>query len=160
MIANGELLADDVRRLLRRQVKTVTIVTAAGVGGPVGFTATSFTSVSLRPPMVSFCVDRESSSWPAMAAAGYVAVQFLAAGQAELARIFATPGNDRFTAAAWRPGSYGVPLLDGAVAWLVCGIAERIPAGDHLIVLARPVAAASTEGAPLLYHDGRYASLP
>src|SRR5690348_15107144 len=93
MIVNGEspsdrqlAPADDVRRLLRRQVKTVTVVTAAGDGGPVGFTATSFTSVSLRPPVVSFCVHRESSSWPAMAAAGYVAVHFLGAGQAELAR--------------------------------------------------------------------------
>ena len=151
--------ADHLRRLLRRQATTVTVITAAGDDRPFGFTATSFTSVSLTPPVVSFCVDRASSSWPALAAAEHAAVHVLAAGQADLARTFATRGIDRFTAAAWRPGPYGVPLLDGAVAWLVCRLTDRIAAGDHEIVLAEPVVAQHTEGAPLLYHNGRYAVL-
>jgi flavin reductase (DIM6/NTAB) family NADH-FMN oxidoreductase RutF len=157
----GQLVpADDLRRLLRRQASTVSIITAAGADRPVGFTATSFTSVSLRPPLISFCVALGSASWQAIATTGHAAVHFLGAGQAELARTFATRGIDRFTVTAWRPGPYGVPLLDGAVAWLVCRITERIAAGDHVIVLAQPVAAEYGEQSPLLYHNGRYAELP
>jgi flavin reductase (DIM6/NTAB) family NADH-FMN oxidoreductase RutF len=151
--------SDQFRSLLRRQAATVTIVTAGGAS-PAGFTATSFTSVSLRPPLVSFCLDRASSSWPAVETAGHVAVHLLGTGQERLARTFATSGIDRFAApTAWRPGPHGVPLLDGALAWLVCRVVHRIGAGDHAIVLAEPVAAEHSDGTPLIYHDGRYAGL-
>jgi flavin reductase (DIM6/NTAB) family NADH-FMN oxidoreductase RutF len=154
------LTVEDVRRLLRRHAATVTVVTTDFGGAPVGFTATSFTSVSLRPPLVSFCHDRGSSSWPAVAAAGHVAVHLLGAAQADLARTFAGHGIDRFAGTPWRPGPYGMPLLDGALAWLVGRVAGRISAGDHTIVLAEPVAAEFAEGTPLLYHNGRYDRLP
>lgn len=153
--------ADQLRRLLRRQAATVAVITTAAGDLPVGFTATSFTSVSLRPPLVSFCLDRGSSSWPAVAAAEHVAVHLLRANQAELARTFATSGIDRFAGVSWRPGPGGVPLLGGALAWLVCRVTDRIVAGDHAIVLAQPVATEHDEGehdegAPLLYHNGQY----
>ncbi|ROT27242.1 flavin reductase family protein [Micromonospora sp. HM5-17] len=149
------------RTLLRRQAATVTVVTAAGEP-PAGFTATSFTSVSLRPPLVSFCLDRGSSSWPTVASAGHVAVHLLGAGQHEIARIFATSGIDRFAAyPQWRLGPYGVPLLDGTIAWLVCRTVDRVVAGDHAIVLAEPLVGHhhAEDVTPLLYHMGRYASL-
>lgn len=149
------------RALLRRQAAAVTVVTAVG-DPPVGFTATSFTSVSLDPPLVSFCLARTSSSWTTVARARYVGVHLLAKGQHEVARTFATSGIDRFaTHQSWRPGPYGVPLLDGPVAWLVCEVVERVVAGDHTIVLAEPTVGEHTEDgdAPLLYHMGRYASL-
>lgn len=148
--------ADQVRRLLRRQAATVTVVTAAGDTRPVGFTATSFTSVSMRPPLVSFCLYRGSSSWPTVRTADHVAVHLLDAGQADLARTFATSGIDRFAAAEWRPGPHGVPLLEGTLAWLLCRVVQRVAAGGHAIVLAEPVAGEHAEGAPLLYHDGQY----
>jgi flavin reductase (DIM6/NTAB) family NADH-FMN oxidoreductase RutF len=151
--------ADQLRRLLRRQAATVTVVTAAGGDRPVGFTATSFTSVSLHPPLVSFCVGHRSSSWPVLQATEHVAVHLLDAGQADLARTFATSGIDRFAAAAWRPGPFGVPLLQRTLAWLVCRVTGRVAAGDHAIVLAEPVTAGCAEGSPLLYHNGRYVSL-
>jgi flavin reductase (DIM6/NTAB) family NADH-FMN oxidoreductase RutF len=153
-------LADQVRRLLRRHAATVTVITIATHDRPVGFTATSFTSVSLHPPLVSFCVDRSRSSWPAVRAAEHVMVHLLGAGQAELARTFATSGIDRFTApVSWRPGPYGLPVLDGALAWLLCRVVRRIAAGDHAIVLAEPLLAEYAEGTPLLYHNGGYAGL-
>lgn len=150
---------DTFRALLRRQAASVTVITAAG-DPPVGFTATSFTSVSLRPPLVSFCLARSSSSWPTVAGAEHVAVHLLGAGQREVARTFATSGIDRFAAhSGWRPGPYGVPLLDEPVAWLLCRVTERVLAGDHAIVLAEPVTSGHGDGAPLLYHMGRYAAL-
>ncbi|CCH17932.1 flavin reductase family protein [Micromonospora lupini] len=150
---------DTFRALLRRQAASVTVITAAG-DPPVGFTATSFTSVSLRPPLVSFCLARSSSSWPTVAGAEHVAVHLLGADQREVARTFATSGIDRFAAhPGWRPGPYGVPLLDEPVAWLLCRVTERVLAGDHAIVLAEPVTSGHGDGAPLLYHMGRYAAL-
>jgi flavin reductase (DIM6/NTAB) family NADH-FMN oxidoreductase RutF len=155
----GPLDPDLFRGLLRRQASTVTVVTAPGPP-PAGFTATSFTSVSLRPPLVSFCLARQSSSWPAVARAGYLAVHLLAAGQQELARRFATSGVDRFAPpVAWRPGPYGVPLLGGTVGLLLCRVVDRVAAGDHAVVFAEPLRARHGDGEPLLYHDGRYARL-
>ncbi|WP_405433495.1 flavin reductase family protein [Micromonospora sp. NBC_00617] len=150
---------DTFRAVLRRQAASVTVITAAG-DPPAGFTATSFTSVSLRPPLVSFCLARSSSSWPTVAGAEHVAVHLLGADQREVARTFATSGIDRFAAhSSWRPGPYGVPLLDEPVAWLLCRVTERVLAGDHAIVLAEPLTSRHGDGAPLLYHMGRYAAL-
>lgn len=152
--------ADQLRVLLRRQATTVTVVTAtAGGGRPVGLTATSFTSVSLCPPLVSFCVAHQSSCWPVLGTAEHVAVHLLDAGQADLARTFATSGIDRFAGAAWRPGPHGVPLLRRTLAWLACRVTARVAAGDHSIVIAEPLTAGCAEGDPLLYHNGQYVRL-
>jgi len=152
--------ADTLRRLLRRQAATVTVVTATDGRRPVGFTATSFTSVSMHPPLVSICVSRRSSCWLVLQATEHVAVHVLDAGQADLARAFSTRGVDRFAAVGWRPGPFGVPLLNRALGWLVGRVAARVTAGDHAIVLAEPVTVGWVEGSPLLYHNGQYVGLP
>jgi flavin reductase (DIM6/NTAB) family NADH-FMN oxidoreductase RutF len=157
--AHHVVAADQLRQLLRHRAASVTVITAQGVDRPAGFTATTFTPVSLRPPLISFCVCRGSSSWPVVEAATYVAVHMLGVDQDGVARTFATRGIDRFASTAWRSGPHGVPLLDGAVAWLVCRVTERIAAGDHAVVLAEPVAARFADGTPLLYHNGRYGGL-
>jgi flavin reductase (DIM6/NTAB) family NADH-FMN oxidoreductase RutF len=124
-------------------------------------TATSFTSVSLQPPLVSFCIAHTASSWPTVAQAEYVAVHLLSHNQYDVARIFATSGINRFEHHTdWRTGSYRVPVLHDVLAWLVCRVARRVTAGDHDIVLAEPVSASHSDAAePLLYHMGRYAFL-
>ncbi|HEX8626948.1 MAG TPA: flavin reductase family protein [Catenuloplanes sp.] len=151
--------AEEFRSLLRRQASTVTVVTAPGPR-PAGFTATSFTSVSLRPPIVSFCLNRASSSWPTVARAEHLAVHLLAENQQGVARTFAASGVDRFAGpTAWRPGPHGVPILDGTLAWLLCRVIDRVTAGDHAVVLAEPLLGRHGDGVPLLYHDGRYTGL-
>ena len=150
------------RSVLRHQATSVVVVTAPAYP-PVGFTATSFTSVSLRPPLVSFCVDLGSSSWPAMQRATYVGVHLLSDGQEELARRFATSGVDRFAEPTrWRPGPYGVPLLTGVPAWLIGRVEDRMLAGDHAIVVVSPLFGDQTDGPrrPLVYHMGHYLSVP
>ncbi|HEY1489368.1 MAG TPA: flavin reductase family protein [Micromonosporaceae bacterium] len=149
---------DLFRAALRRHAAGVVVITAPG-DRPAGFTATSFTSVSLDPPLVSFCLNRSASSWPAIERAGHLAVHVLAGHQEQLARTFATSGVDRFAAPTrWRSGPHGVPLLDGVPAVLVCRVVDRVAAGDHAIVLAEPVVAEHVdhEASPLLYHMGRY----
>jgi flavin reductase (DIM6/NTAB) family NADH-FMN oxidoreductase RutF len=150
--------ADLFRTLLRRHAAGVVVITAPGER-PAGFTATSFTSVSLHPPLVSFCLNRSSSSWPTVETAGHVGVHVLTDAQEEVARTFATSGVDRFAAPTrWRTGRFGVPIVEGALAVLVCRVEARVTAGDHTIVLAEPVDGeyADREGAPLVYHMGRY----
>jgi flavin reductase (DIM6/NTAB) family NADH-FMN oxidoreductase RutF len=154
------LAPDAFRTLLRRHAATVTVVTVPG-SPPAGFTATSFTSVSLRPPLVAFCLDRGSSSWPTLERASHVGVHLLGEEQQDIARTFATSGIDRFAAHTdWRLGPHGVPLLTGPVAWLLCRVTERVTAGDHAIVLAEPLDGAHDDGGrPLVYHMGRYGSV-
>ncbi|MFI7307001.1 flavin reductase family protein [Micromonospora aurantiaca] len=157
---------DSFRGLLRRQASTVTVVTTPGLRGnrmrpdlpPAGFTATSFTSVSLDPPLVSVCLGRASSSWPTVEQAEHVAVHLLASGQQEIAQIFATSGIDRFSAhPGWTTGPFGVPLIGDALAVLLCRVVRRIEAGDHTILLGEPLAlGAGEDGDPLLHHRGGY----
>ncbi|MBJ6618386.1 flavin reductase family protein [Streptomyces sp. DHE17-7] len=153
--------ADLLRSAFRRHAAGVAVITARGEAGPVGFTATSLTSVSTAPPLLSFGIGTGSSSWPVVSEAEYVGVHVLGEHQEDLAATFACSGADRFAEpTAWRDGPEGVPVLDGVLAWLVCRIVGRVPAGDHRVVLAE-VLLGDPEGAgrPLLYHQGRYNGL-
>ncbi|MDT0452680.1 flavin reductase family protein [Streptomyces hesseae] len=154
--AGPELL----RSVFRRHAAGVAVITAQGAR-PVGFTATSLTSVAATPPLVSFGVGTGSSSWPVLAEAEHVGVHILGEHQRELAATFARSGADRFGAATgWRPGPHGVPLLEGVLAWMVCRVVARVPAGDHRLVLAEAVAGdPAGTGRPLLYHQGRFNGL-
>lgn len=137
------------------------MITARGEHGPVGFTATSLSSVSAEPPLISFGIGTGGSSWPAIARTDHVGVHLLGEHQSELAATFARSGADRFgTSTAWSEGPEGVPVLDDVLAWLVCRIVGRVPAGDHRIVLAEVMLGdPSGDGRPLLYHQGRFNAL-
>ncbi|MEU3840068.1 flavin reductase family protein [Streptomyces sp. NPDC028635] len=152
---------DLLRSVFRRHAAGVAVITAYGASGPVGFTATSLTSVSAEPPMLSFGIGTGASSWPAVAEAEHVGVHILGEHQRELAATFARSGADRFGApTAWREGPEGVPVLDDVLAWVVCRVVARVPAGDHRIVLAEVVVGdPAGPGRPLLYHQGGFTAL-
>ncbi|MEE1793396.1 flavin reductase family protein [Streptomyces sp. BE308] len=151
---------DLLRSVFRQHAAGVAVITAAG-DGPVGFTATSLNSVAAEPPLISFGVGTSSSSWPVIADAEHIGVHILGEHQEELAARFARSGADRFGPATdWRDGPEGVPLLDGVPAWLVCRVVDRIPAGDHRIVIAQAVVGDPAGGGrPLVYHQGRFTAL-
>jgi flavin reductase (DIM6/NTAB) family NADH-FMN oxidoreductase RutF len=153
--------ADLLRSVFRRHAAGVAVITARGDAGPVGFTATSLTSVSTEPPLLSFGIGTGSSSWPTVCEAEYVGVHVLGEHQQDLATTFARSGADRFAApTAWCEGPEGVPVLDDVLAWLVCGVVARVPAGDHRVVLAEVLLGdPAGAGRPLLYHQGRYSGL-
>ncbi|WP_405935595.1 flavin reductase family protein [Streptomyces sp. NBC_00726] len=154
--ASPELL----RSVFRRHAAGVAVITAAGER-PAGFTATSLNSVAAEPPLVSFGVGTASSSWPVLAEAEHVGVHILGEHQRELAATFARSGADRFGPSTfWRSGPEGVPLLDDVLAWLVCRVVARVPAGDHHIVIAQVIEGdPAGEGRPLVYHQGRFTAL-
>jgi 3-hydroxy-9,10-secoandrosta-1,3,5(10)-triene-9,17-dione monooxygenase reductase component len=138
----------------------VTVVTARGPGGPAGLTTNAFTSVSLDPPLVLVCFDNASRTLPVVRASGRFAVNVLRAGQEDLAAVFA---SKRVQAEKFAEVSHaeqgGVPVLDDALAWLVCDVTELLPGGDHTIGIGAVTAMAAFEGEPLVFQRGDYWSL-
>lgn len=105
-------------------------------GRPVGLTVSSFASVSLDPPLVSFCVNRGSWTWAQVRATRRFAVSVLAEAHGDLCRQLARPGDDRFAGIEWSPAPSGAPVVDDALAWFDCAIAGEHEAGDHDLVIA------------------------
>lgn len=137
----------------------VVVVAAVVDGSPTGIAVNSFTSVSLTPPLVAFCADNGSSTWPLMRRAGGFSVTVLGADQGELCQQFARKGSDRFQQVEWTPGADGHPRITGGVTWLDCRIHALLPGGDHEIVLGEVVDLAGGDGEPLAFHRGRFARL-
>ncbi|SEG91175.1 NADH-FMN oxidoreductase RutF, flavin reductase (DIM6/NTAB) family [Thermomonospora echinospora] len=147
------------RRTLARHAAGVVVVTARSADGrPVGLTATSFSSVSLDPPLVSFYVDRSSTTWPDLAQADLFAVNLLAGHQAEVADRFARKDIDRFAVpTAWYPGPGGVPLLEEVTAQLLAVPHGTVEIGDHHLVVGLVIGTRDGHGGtPLVYHHGRF----
>lgn len=145
------------RRTLGRFATGVTVVTVARPEGPHGMTANAFLSVSLDPPLVLVSVDRRARMHAYLAEAIRYGVSILARDQEIAARHFAgkpQPGFDpvfRWVA--------GVPLLEGAVAQLVCDVWERVPAGDHTLVLGRVRWLDYWDREPLVFFGGDFRCL-
>ncbi|BCB88489.1 flavin reductase family protein [Phytohabitans suffuscus] len=157
------------RRLLRTAFAAfATGVTVVTVGGtqPHGMTANSFTSVSLDPPLVLVCVDREAMMHERLAHAGGFGVSVLAAHQDAVARHFADRsrprGSAEFEGVPCSPAPHSdAPLIDGAILWLECGLWRAYDAGDHSIFLGQVRALCRhDQEAALLFFDGRYDHLP
>lgn len=156
------LLPED-RTALRKALGTfatgVTIVTARAPDGvPVGFTANSFASVSLEPPLLLVCLAHTAAGYGIFRAAESFAVNVLEVGQEETARRFARRGADKFGATPWKPGALGAPLIDGSLARFDCAMHQRVEAGDHDILMGRVLGFSVHEGAALLYHQGAFRS--
>ena len=138
------------------------IVGAVVDGAPVGFTCQSFYSVSLAPPLVSFCVMNSSKSWPRIRTARHFGIHVLAESQRGISNAFASPTADRWAGVDWRPSPRGVPLIGGAMLGMECSLHDEHEAGDHRIVVCHVHdihVAESTEARPLLYFGGAYRSL-
>lgn len=146
-----------LREVLGHFVSGIVVITAAGPDGPLGFTCQSFASLSLDPPLVSFCPSRTSTTWPRIRAVGEFCVNVLAAGHEDVSTGFARSGADKFAGVAWTPGPSGAPLLDGVSAWIDCALHAEHDGGDHTIAVGRVRDLGSDASrAPLLYYRGRY----
>ncbi|MEU5592453.1 flavin reductase family protein [Streptomyces sp. NPDC020298] len=151
----GATAAELLRRTLREHAAGVAVIT---VPGPAGFTATSFTSVSLEPALVTFFVGLTASTAAAVARADHFAVHLLGARNADLAARFAARAVPRFQGVDWSPSPEGVPLLQG-VGRLTARTVLRQRVGDHLQVVGALQNAEPLPGhEPLIHHHGGYAT--
>ncbi|WP_151772625.1 flavin reductase family protein [Streptomyces abyssomicinicus] len=149
-----------LRDVLGRFATGVVAVTAYEPDGtrPTGLAANSFASVSLEPPLVSFCVARTSGSWPLLRASDRLCVAILGEDQRDVSGRLAARGGDKFRGLAWTPATPGgFPVPDGALGWLECSVEAEHPAGDHDIVVARVHhLAAAHDGPPLVFFRSQY----
>ena len=128
----------------------VTVITATRPdGSPFGMTANSFTSVSLEPALMLWCMAANSSGVPAFTAGARFSVHILTHGQRDLAMRFSRRSGDKFE---------GSPSLESALCRLECRVHAVHPAGDHLVVIGEVLAVAMQPGTPLAFHGGRFGS--
>lgn len=138
----------------------VTVVAAAGPGGPAGATANAVCSLSIEPMLMLACLDRGSRTLLAVQGANRFGVSVLHSGQVPIARAFATkaPVADKWQGVAWSERD-GVPAIDGALAFVACELRDVIGGGDHVIVTGEVIALETGEGTPLVFHGGDYRPL-
>jgi len=148
------------RSAMARFASGVTIVTTLdGDGDLWGFTASAFSSLSLDPPLILVCLDKRAESHTAFDHADRFAVSILAEGQSEVALRFATRGADKFGGLDVINGpATGLPLIPGAMAHLECQMYERLPGGDHTILLGEVLHAQTEDKQPLLHYNRQFGS--
>jgi flavin reductase ActVB len=140
------------REALAHFATGVTVVAARQSSGLVGFTATGFTSVSLAPPLILVCIDRDASAHDGVVAAEHFGVSILDESQSWIASQFARSGVDRFEGVPLAPpGPTGAPIVEGALVRIECRRHARHDAGDHSILIGEVVAAEVSPGRPLLH---------
>lgn len=135
----------------------VTVVTTHDANGtPQGFTANSFASVSMDPPLLLVSLANTSRNIDSFANGAGFAVNILAEGQKDLSATFARPSDDRFANVYWKKGPVGSPVIAGVAAWFDCALDQAVVAGDHTILIGRVEAFDATPAAGLGYYRGAY----
>jgi flavin-dependent trigonelline monooxygenase, reductase component len=147
----------EFRRALGAFVTGVTVVTTIQPdGSPRGFTANSFTSVSLDPALILVCIAKTASSYAVFSQTNQFAVSVLAEDQKPVSGVFASKAADKFAQVAWQARKTGAPVIEGAAASFDCTTHDVIDAGDHIILLGRVVDFVHTSSTPLGYCRGAY----
>lgn len=138
----------------------VVIASTMYEGRPHGLAIGSFFSVSLDPPLVGFCADHRSSTWPRIRETGRFCASVLASDQEEISRVFASPSDDKFAGIGWDHSPLGSPRLKDAVAWVDCTVETSHEAGDHDIVVGRVAdLGVAREVDPIVFFRGGYRGL-
>ncbi len=138
----------------------VTAVCSRGADLPIGLAASSFTSVSVEPPLVSVCMQHSSTTWPVLRDRPRLGLSVLAEGQDEICARLASKTGDRFAGTSWFASPDGAVFVHGATLWLDCTIHAEVPSGDHDIVLLNIHGiSADPDVLPLVFHGSRFRRL-
>ena len=133
------------------------VTTCADQGHPVGITVNSFTSVSLDPPLILWCLDNNAESYRDFTECEYFTVHVLHSQQQDVSTIFATPNEDKFGNIPWSKGEEGTPVLNEFLECFHCKTEKLYEGGDHVIILGKVVRLETKlNEPPLLYHQGEY----
>ncbi|MFC0180042.1 p-hydroxyphenylacetate 3-hydroxylase reductase component [Thorsellia kenyensis] len=148
------------RRALGNFATGVVVVTAQDEdGNKVGMTVNSFTSVSLEPPLVLWCIDKRAGSLDVFKRAGHFAINILSADQIDISNTFARSKEDRFASIDYKEGIGKSLLISDVSAQFECELHEILEGGDHLILVGKVLNFNDFGRVPLLYHQGAYASV-
>ena len=149
------------RTALSRFASGVTVVTTQDAAKrPLGLTVSAFSSLSLDPPLVLVCVDRDAYIHDAFQASGVFVINILSAEQEHLSRLFASREPDKFIGIGYSNGIDGAPVLADTLATIECRLKHAYEGGDHTIFVGEVESATVREaGHPLLYYRGGYANL-
>ena len=139
----------------------VTVITTTDkAGAPYGLTANAFTSLSLEPPLVLVCIDKNVQCYPHFSESKLFAVNVLNDEQEDLSRRFATKGIEKFNGISWRKGESGLALLEGAIGQIECRVVHAYDGGDHTIYVGEIISASASGDRPLMFFQGKYQRLP
>ena len=153
----GAFTERQFRDALAQFATGVTVIAARRPDGRyAGFTANSFNSVSLDPPLVVWSLNRRAENLAAFEHAKRYAINVLAHDQVEIARRFSRPHADRFEGVAFRLGSADAPLIEGCIAWFECRHHAMHRAGDHILFIGHVETCERRNGVGLVFHHGRY----
>ncbi|MGI9488426.1 MAG: flavin reductase family protein [Geminicoccaceae bacterium] len=157
---NADFDQKNFRRALGQYPTGVTVITTVEPNGtPRGFTANSFTSVSLDPPLLSVCIAKSAASCETFCTAPHFAINILEEGQKDISGLFATQRPDKFQVTRWQKGKAGTPLIEDGLARFECLRHDQVEAGDHVILIGRVTDFAYRGGQPLGYVRGSYFTL-
>ncbi|MFB9467732.1 flavin reductase family protein [Streptomyces cinereospinus] len=152
--------ADQLRRAFGCFPSGVTALCALSDGEPMGLAASSFTSVSLDPPLVSVCIQHTSRTWPKLREQPRLGLSVLAEEQDEVCARLASKEGDRFAGVDWFASDGGSVFVHGATLWLDCTVSEEVRCGDHDIVLLNVHGlSAAPDASPLIFHASRFRRL-
>lgn len=163
IVDNANLTKDDLSDLrycfstFATGVAIVTTLTETGEN--VGLTVNSFSSLSLSPPMVLWCLDDRSESVGLFLKDRPFTVNILAHDQAHLAKVFSSNNHDRFKHVTIAGNTLAAPIIEGCLAWFECKVEHLFKGGDHHIIVGRVESFGRYDKTPLVFHEGQYASL-
>ncbi|RRJ86194.1 flavin reductase [Gulosibacter macacae] len=147
----------EFRNIIGHFASGVTVVSTSFDGQLYGTTASAFSSLSLDPISVLVCLNATSSTNPAITGSGYFAINILSEDQADVARHFGRRGGDKFADVDYRISDFGgVPVLDRALATIVCEVMDAPVGGTHTVYFGRVLEAAVGGGEPLAYYRGKF----
>lgn len=152
-MGNTELSPDSLREAFSHFPSGVIAIAAEIDGTRVGLTASTFVPVSLTPPLVSFCVQNTSETWPGLRGVAVVGISVLGESHDTAARSLAAKTGDRFAGLETQTSAAGAVFIKGTSVWLEAEIDQEVPAGDHTIVIMRILdVTVHDDVAPIVFH--------
>ncbi|MDQ4504170.1 flavin reductase family protein [Sinomonas sp. ASV322] len=143
----------ELRRAMGHWATGISVITTDHAGTVAGLVSNSFTSVSLEPALVSWAVDKRSSSFDVWNSTDNFAVHILSESDRGLVQRFVARGTDKFAGLAWEPGALGSPIVADDVPRIECRLWQRVDAGDHVILIGEAVSVSDPESfRPLTNH--------
>lgn len=159
MIANSQVIAPADQRKLFSLLPTgvVAITGTTEEDKPTGLVVGTFQSLSLDPALVTFCVDKSSSTWPVLRNKGKFTANILSTSQLDVCKALGRKGEDKFKGLSYENGPLGTPRLAQSVAWIDCTVLSEVIAGDHFMIVGAIKTFQFGDQAPLVFSAGKLA---